>query len=532
MFHQNHPQPSPLQVQGPPAVHPAHSDWEGNQHSVSSVHPSASQPPPPSTATTFVNKSAISSVCGIPPGAPQSVNMQNSTAVIKNEPPNTPFAQAAPAGAVKVENHTPQLATHVPAAGMFPQAYLLPNVPNGHAAAAAEYAAAQQAQASVAAAQAAQAQQQTQVASAAESAAVATTSVGFPPQVGAQPILMMDPNQQIPNGTNSLALVPSNMSSTVPAKTDSNNTSTSTESTDSNKVVGQKRLHVSNIPFRFRDPDLRQMFGKYGNITDVEIIFNERGSKGFGFITFATHEEGERAKKGLHGTIVEGRKIEVNDATARVQTKKPLAPVLPGLKLPHMVTTNLYDPFGAAAVQVNPLTAAALRQAQLARGRGRGIILRQPTIAAAPQMATAHVQTANGLIPVMYDANSLYGAQPTAYAAAAAAPASYDLSALTQAVQAGAQVVWQPSAGGALAAAPAGATAYSIPQYARYVQAAPAGGQQAAAAQVQPQMAYTASGAVAAAPQQFAYSTAILDPYQQTALAPSAGSHIALSPAV
>lgn len=22
-----------------------------------------------------------------------------------------------------------------------------------------------------------------------------------------------------------------------------------------------KRLHVSNIPFRFRDPDLRQMFG-------------------------------------------------------------------------------------------------------------------------------------------------------------------------------------------------------------------------------------------------------------------------------
>ena len=58
---------------------------------------------------------------------------------------------------------------------------------------------------------------QTQVASAAESAAVATTSVGFPPQVGAQPILMMDPNQ-VPNGTNSLALVPSNMSSTVPAK--------------------------------------------------------------------------------------------------------------------------------------------------------------------------------------------------------------------------------------------------------------------------------------------------------------------------
>ena len=48
-----------------------------------------------------------------------------------------------------------------------------------------------------------------------------------------------------------------------------------------------KRLHVSNIPFRFRDPDLRNMFGKFGPILDVEIIFNERGSKGFGFVTFA-----------------------------------------------------------------------------------------------------------------------------------------------------------------------------------------------------------------------------------------------------
>ena len=40
-----------------------------------------------------------------------------------------------------------------------------------------------------------------------------------------------------------------------------------------------KRLHVSNIPFRFRDPDLRAMFGQFGDILDVEIIFNERGSK-------------------------------------------------------------------------------------------------------------------------------------------------------------------------------------------------------------------------------------------------------------
>ncbi|CAG5079986.1 Oidioi.mRNA.OKI2018_I69.PAR.g9438.t2.cds [Oikopleura dioica] len=83
-----------------------------------------------------------------------------------------------------------------------------------------------------------------------------------------------------------------------------------------------KRLHVSNIPFRFRDSDLREMFGKFGDIHDVEIIFNERGSKGFGFVTFMDKFEAEAAKKELNGTMVEGRKIEVNDATARVQSKK------------------------------------------------------------------------------------------------------------------------------------------------------------------------------------------------------------------
>ncbi|XP_055624956.1 AF4/FMR2 family member lilli isoform X3 [Toxorhynchites rutilus septentrionalis] len=83
-----------------------------------------------------------------------------------------------------------------------------------------------------------------------------------------------------------------------------------------------KRLHVSNIPFRFRDPDLRSMFGQFGTILDVEIIFNERGSKGFGFVTFATSGDAERARERLHGTVVEGRKIEVNNATARVQSKK------------------------------------------------------------------------------------------------------------------------------------------------------------------------------------------------------------------
>ena len=123
-----------------------------------------------------------------------------------------------------------------------------------------------------------------------------------------------------------------------------------------------KRLHVSNIPFRFRDPDLRQMFGKFGNILDVEIIFNERGSKGFGFVTFTAGDDAEAARAELHGSIVEGRKIEVNNATARVQTKKPAAaPTALG---------GLHQAAGMTGIPgVAGMAAAALRGAALNRGR-------------------------------------------------------------------------------------------------------------------------------------------------------------------
>uniref|UniRef100_A0A8D3BAF4 RRM domain-containing protein n=1 Tax=Scophthalmus maximus TaxID=52904 RepID=A0A8D3BAF4_SCOMX len=105
-----------------------------------------------------------------------------------------------------------------------------------------------------------------------------------------------------------------------------------------------KRLHVSNIPFRFRDPDLRQMFGQFGKILDVEIIFNERGSK-------------------------------VNNATARVMTNKKVAnPYTNGWKL-NPVVGAVYGPeFYAVTGFPYPSTGAAMayRGAHL-RGRGRAV---------------------------------------------------------------------------------------------------------------------------------------------------------------
>ncbi|XP_023012147.1 RNA-binding Fox protein 1 isoform X3 [Leptinotarsa decemlineata] len=194
-----------------------------------------------------------------------------------------------------------------------------------------------------------------------------------------------------------------------------------------------KRLHVSNIPFRFRDPDLRAMFGQFGPILDVEIIFNERGSK-------------------------------VNNATARVQTKKP--PTLPTVPVIQWSDATLRA--GVAAIQ---------------RGRARAAY---PTAAAAAAAAAAFARppltgTLHGYTPVLntlpvdgsvyYDpflaahaADPNYTRLQAAAAAAAATPllktplstaqqASYAAAATYTAVAAryGAAAAAQPVAGYAVA---------------------------------------------------------------------------------
>ncbi|XP_037904860.1 ice-structuring glycoprotein-like isoform X21 [Hermetia illucens] len=132
-----------------------------------------------------------------------------------------------------------------------------------------------------------------------------------------------------------------------------------------------KRLHVSNIPFRFRDPDLRAMFGQFGTILDVEIIFNERGSK-------------------------------VNNATARVQTKKTPA-------VPNVCLTKEGAVAAPALVCVQWPEAAALRGVAIQRGRARAAL---PAAAAA---AAAFARLPTPLAAAANPANALHGYTPSVY---------------------------------------------------------------------------------------------------------------------
>ncbi|KAL7977268.1 hypothetical protein Chor_009217, partial [Crotalus horridus] len=237
-----------------------------------------------------------------------------------------------------------------------------------------------------------------------------------------------------------------------------------TEDAESEENKAQpKRLHVSNIPFRFRDPDLRQMFGQFGKILDVEIIFNERGSKvlhgeglpkegcglsvlrgkevqdllmalgksiGFGFVTFENSQDADQAREKLNSSIVEGRKIEVNNATARLVTKKPpVAPLVNGWKI-NPVVGAVYAPdlYTVASIPYPVMAPAALAYRGTLRGRGRATIYNPIRAAPAPTPVPAYGSV---LYPDGLYSSDLYG-YPTAYrvaqtpaAAAATAAAAY-----------------------------------------------------------------------------------------------------------
>jgi len=91
---------------------------------------------------------------------------------------------------------------------------------------------------------------------------------------------------------------------------------------------GPKRLHVSNIPFRFREFDLYKLFGRYGSVLDAEIIFNDKGSKGFGFVTMSRSKDADFARLLLNGWPIQGRVIEVNLATPKITPS--MRPSVPG----------------------------------------------------------------------------------------------------------------------------------------------------------------------------------------------------------
>src|SRR3989344_2243991 len=84
------------------------------------------------------------------------------------------------------------------------------------------------------------------------------------------------------------------------------------------------KIYVGNLPFSVDDDKLRDVFSQFGEISEATVIQNKFSgrSKGFGFVTFGSDEDAQKAISEMNNKDVEGRKIVVNEA-------KPMDPDAP-----------------------------------------------------------------------------------------------------------------------------------------------------------------------------------------------------------
>ena len=76
------------------------------------------------------------------------------------------------------------------------------------------------------------------------------------------------------------------------------------------------KLYIGNLPFSAADADLREVFGAHGTVTDAIVMMDRTTgrSRGFGFVTMSSDDEGRAAITALSGADMGGRNLTVNEA--------------------------------------------------------------------------------------------------------------------------------------------------------------------------------------------------------------------------
>lgn len=77
-----------------------------------------------------------------------------------------------------------------------------------------------------------------------------------------------------------------------------------------------KKLFVGGLSWDTTDASLSEFFSQIATVQSAVVITDKYTgkSKGFGFVEYATDEEGEQAKQQLNGQTLDGRQIAVSDA--------------------------------------------------------------------------------------------------------------------------------------------------------------------------------------------------------------------------
>lgn len=80
-----------------------------------------------------------------------------------------------------------------------------------------------------------------------------------------------------------------------------------------------KRLYVGNIPFSASEEELREAFGRHGDVASVDVIMDRETNRprGFAFVEMAEESAARAAIEALDGSDLGGRNLRVSEAQER-----------------------------------------------------------------------------------------------------------------------------------------------------------------------------------------------------------------------
>jgi RNA recognition motif-containing protein len=83
-------------------------------------------------------------------------------------------------------------------------------------------------------------------------------------------------------------------------------------------IVLNKKLYVGNIPFSCTEADLKDLFGRHGQVASVKVITDRETGRprGFAFVEMDANGATE-AMRALDGSQFGGRPLRVNEAMER-----------------------------------------------------------------------------------------------------------------------------------------------------------------------------------------------------------------------
>lgn len=79
------------------------------------------------------------------------------------------------------------------------------------------------------------------------------------------------------------------------------------------------KMYVGNLPFSAGEDELREAFGAFGPVSEVNLVMDRETGRprGFAFVSMGSKEGMEAAIRGLDGKDFGGRNLTVNEARPR-----------------------------------------------------------------------------------------------------------------------------------------------------------------------------------------------------------------------